>query len=129
MNMNTGDQPTDYYKVYEEYAKNLRTWFVAYGIGGPVLFITNSDVASAISASPHRATIIWLFFLAVGFQIFLSGLNKYVNWILYAYHDKEHWRGNLAAWISDQLWIDGLLDVATVTAFGVATILTINIFV
>ena len=32
-----------HFENYAEYAKTLRSWLVAYGIGGPVLFLTNKD--------------------------------------------------------------------------------------
>ena len=57
-----GDESADYYKVYEEYAKNLRTWFVAYGVGAPVLFVSNKDIAEKL-ASSHAAPSIAAFFL------------------------------------------------------------------
>jgi hypothetical protein len=29
------------FQAYAEYNKTLRTWFVAFGIGGPALFLVN----------------------------------------------------------------------------------------
>ncbi len=40
-----------YYKVYEEYSKTLRTWFVAYGIGAPVLVLNNDELRRAVVVS------------------------------------------------------------------------------
>ena len=55
--MNTSSDKTDYHKedVYGEaftrYENMLRTWFVAYGIGGPVLFMTQDSLRKALAAS------------------------------------------------------------------------------
>lgn len=45
------DSSAELYAVYEEHSKTLRTWLVAYGIGAPVLFITNDKVWKAIASS------------------------------------------------------------------------------
>lgn len=33
------------YSSYFEYNKILRTWFVAFGVGGPALFLINESIA------------------------------------------------------------------------------------
>jgi hypothetical protein len=44
-----------FYKVYEEHAKALRTWLVAYGVGGPVLFLTNPIAQERLAKSGQPA--------------------------------------------------------------------------
>lgn len=44
-------EETGFYEAYAGFARNLRIWFVAYGIGGPVLFLTNSEVWQKVSES------------------------------------------------------------------------------
>ena len=117
--------PGAYFKVYEEYAKTLRTWFVAYGIGGPVLFITNKDVADKLASSHAVPRIAGLFLAGVALQIVLAMLNKTVMWAnywteLYPEEAKKR-RFRLAFWISSQYSIDLLIDLATVVLFGSAT--------
>lgn len=72
-----------YFKVYEEYAKTLRTWLVAYGVGAPVLFVTNKDVADKLAASHAASAIAELFLSGVALQIFLAIVNKTVMWANY----------------------------------------------
>lgn len=36
-----------YFQAYAEYSKVLRTWLVAYGIGAPVLLLTNEPLAKS----------------------------------------------------------------------------------
>jgi hypothetical protein len=34
------------FEAYSDYSKTLRMWFVAYGMGGPILFVSNKDMAA-----------------------------------------------------------------------------------
>jgi len=61
----------EYFKAYEEYSKVLRTWFVAYGIGGPVLLLTNETLAKAIKASGQVRVLRPSFSLASPSRLFL----------------------------------------------------------
>ena len=124
--MTPPEQPSEYYKVYDEYAKNLRTWFVAYGVGGPVLFLTNESIANRIAEAPNRESIIWAFVVGVAAQILLSAVNKYVNWTIYADSKSFWWK--VACWISSRVWIDMIVDLGTIVAFGIATLQTLRIF-
>jgi len=117
--------PGAYFKVYEDYAKTLRTWLVAYGIGGPVLFITNKDVADKLSSSHAAPCIAELFLAGVALQVFLAMLNKTVMWAVYwaeLYPEEaKKCRFRFAYWISSQYAIDFLIDLATLALFGAAT--------
>ena len=44
------DEIEELYKAYEEHAKTLRTWLVAYGIGAPVVFLTNEQLSKRLLA-------------------------------------------------------------------------------
>jgi hypothetical protein len=57
--------------AYDEFAKTLRTWLVAYGIGGPVLLLTNETVRQAIAKSGAARCIAGTFLLGVGLQVLL----------------------------------------------------------
>ena len=75
-----------YFKVYEEHMKTVRAWFVAYGIGGPVLFITQKEFATILVGSGSAKLVAVLFLLGVFLQVFVAVLNKWVNWGLYYYN-------------------------------------------
>ncbi len=75
-----------YFKVYEEHMKTVRAWFVAYGIGGPVLFITQKEFAAILVGSGSAKLVAVLFLLGVFLQVFVAVLNKWVNWGLYHYN-------------------------------------------
>ena len=128
MNPPRVDAPADsseFYKAYEEYSKNLRTWFVAYGVGAPVLLVTNRDVATALSASHAASSIAALFLAGVALQVSLAMINKTVMWACYWAErhpeeaDKDRFK--VAYWVSGQYWIDFLVDLATLALFGAAT--------
>jgi hypothetical protein len=114
-----------FYKVYEEYAKHLRTWFVAYGVGGPVLILTQEKVSQVVVASGSGKGIALFFLAGVGLQVLLSLVNKWVNWGVYAYSETEQLidgkRFAVCSWISEQSCLDVLFDLGTIVCFGVAT--------
>jgi hypothetical protein len=115
----------EFYAVYEEYSKTLRTWFVAYGIGGPLLFLSNEKLWVKITNS-GEARIIGICFLAgVAAQVILSCLNKTLMWALYYGEvnppSKRHKRYKIADWLSEQMWIDFAVDVFTLVVLAIAT--------
>jgi hypothetical protein len=119
------DFGAEYYKAYEEHSKVLRTWLVAYGIGAPVLFLTaDSEAIQALPLSQFRP--IGKFFVSgVIAQVLLAAVNKTVMWACYYAERNEDWRERkrfkVAYWISEQFWIDFIVDLATLAFFGRAT--------
>ncbi len=133
---------SEYYPPYAEYSKTLRTWFVAYGIGGPVVLLANEKVWPSIVSSGLSFDIGLLFLIGGGVQVISALLNKHAMWHLY-YSEagpydtaedkraKELYKGTMyykvAEWYSIQNWIDELLDVYTLVLFGWATWLVFRI--
>ena len=134
-----GQDAKDYeghFANYAEYSKTFRSWMVAYGIGGPVLLLTNKDAPDALAKSPHLQLIITLFVLGVGLQILLALINKWAAWHMYkgAFslyqrdtrdpeydgHEKSKLYG-LWRIINKQSWIDFFVDVGALAAFSWAT--------
>lgn len=120
--------------AYRQHATTLRNWFVAYGVGGPVVLLTNSTLLAALKASSDLATVGWSFLLGVGLQVLLALIDKYADWICYrhALHPDNPATKcqRLATW-----WVEAnapsflmdlssmvLLSVATVTVFRSATL-------
>ncbi|SDR10819.1 hypothetical protein [Pseudoxanthomonas sp. CF125] len=140
-----GQDSSDYqghFANYAEYSKTFRAWMVAYGIGGPVLFLLNKDAPQAIAASPNVAWIVGLFLTGVVLQILLALLNKWAAWHMYrgalAMHldqqgDTECDYHNLSKsyrrwrFINKQSWIDYGVDLVSVMAFSIATWLVLSI--
>lgn len=121
------------FELYSDYGRTLRLWLVAYGIGGPVLFLTRDEVYQRILASGRGPTIVILFLLGTLFQVVSSAINKWAAWYVYrAGRDEESEEAfpySAAFWISDQFWIDLLLDIGTIAAFAWATLATLLVFV
>jgi hypothetical protein len=125
------DEPDDYFADYDEYAKVLRTWFVAYGIGGPVLLLTNEAVRGKIVASGLSGYIASAFLVGVGLQVVLAITNKTALWGCYKAARQPELRKRrrycVAHWFAYVLWIDLLFDVVSLFAFGLATYLAFEI--
>ncbi len=120
-----------HFENYAEYSKTLRSWLVAYGIGGPVLFLTNKDAPEKLASSPHLRTIVTLFVAGVALQIFLAFINKWAAWHLYkASVQKDYEQTNLYmvwSWINEQSWIDFFVDLGALCAFSIATWIVLNV--
>lgn len=116
----------EYFSVYTEYSKTLRVWLVAYGIGGPVIFLTQTEISKKIIDSGYALFIVFLFLIGVFSQIFIALLNKYVNWCLYCYADPEGRKyQRLYEWanrVSEKIEIDIICDLASMFAFMIATV-------
>jgi hypothetical protein len=125
----TGTPPVDdgegHYLAYLEHARTLRTWLVAYGIGGPVLILSQDSLWKRLMASGHLPRIATLFLIGVALQVFLAAVNKNAMWAVYygtiepSY--KQTYRYKIGEWLSSQYTIDFALDLATMILFAVAT--------
>ena len=113
------------YKAYEEHAKTLRTWLVAYGIGAPVVFLTNEQLSKRLLGNPWAWKIAALFLAGVSVQVFLAAINKTANWgAYYARRNPAKATGKrfvVARWLSEQFWIDLCIYTLTLGAFAVGT--------
>ena len=121
----------DYSTRASEMGRTLRTWLVAYGIGGPVLFLTRPELQAAIKISGRARFITLLFLSGVAVQVFNAFLNKWLSW----FRSELLWDPNNRRWIhfrvADRLhrfyWFDIACDAWAITAFRWATIATLRI--
>jgi len=122
----------DYFESYAEYNRILRSWFVAFGIGGLALFLLQSPVREALLASGHTRTVVLLFLTGVTAQIVVAFLNKYANWYCYFGEDNPAFLDSplYSFWsrIASQFWIDIILDIFTVGCFIAAVGVLFDIF-
>lgn len=114
-----------FYGAYDHYSKVLRTWLVAYGIGGPVLILSSEPLLERMAGSGAAREVGILFLLGVGFQVLIAALNKATMWVcyygeLYSSH-QEKLRYKAAVWFSEQFWVDFVMDVASIAFFARAT--------
>jgi len=121
------DKEQGFYAAYEEHTKTLRTWLVAYGIGAPVLFLTQPTLMGTLKTSGEGNVRGLLFLSGVGIQVILAALNKTIMWRLYSAElDREQVdKGGLILrvcdWLSDKYLIDFIADLATILLFASAT--------
>jgi hypothetical protein len=114
-----------HYAAYEEHARTLRTWLVAYGIGGPVLILSQADVWKRLAASGSLRLIAGLFLSGVVLQVILAAINKSAMWACYygelepSYQSTRRYK--FGRWLSEQYSIDLVVDLAGMCLFAYAT--------
>jgi len=113
-----------YFDSYAEYNRILRSWFVAFGIGGLAMFLVEDTLRDALIRSGAARQVVVLFLAGVALQILVAGLNKYANWYCYAGEDDAAYRRTAAyrfwSGIARQFIIDVLVDIATAVCFFAA---------
>lgn len=125
-------QKDGHFQNYADYSRTLRAWLVAYGVGGPVLFLTNDAIASRVAISGHARQIVTLFLTGVALQILLALVNKWSAWQMYrgagdpGYQQRRRYR----AWhvVNSCSWIDFWVDLLSLMAFVLATWKVLNVF-
>lgn len=115
---------SDYFSDYDAEAKALRTWFVAYGIGGPVLLLTNESLRAKLVASGESRQIAAAFLIGVGLQIVLTLAMKHALWECYLQPSAD---SSLAHRFVDRWIFDLAGDVISLVAFLWATYRTFMI--
>jgi hypothetical protein len=125
-------QEGGFYEAYSGFARSLRTWFIAYGIGAPVLFLTNKDAWQKIAASGYGQDIAYLFLGGVAVQILAAIIYKTAMWYLYVseldHHQASNWRYQLSDWVAESYWLEMLFDFTTLVFFGIATFRALQLF-
>lgn len=115
----------DYYKAYEHYSGLLRTWLVAYGIGAPVIVLTNETVWYLLRASGESKLIAAFFLGGVAIQVLLATLNKVLMWSSCYAEDHEKFQSTrrfaIVKHLRGMFWIDTLADLGAIALFGLAT--------
>jgi hypothetical protein len=116
---------------FGKYEQALRTWFIAYGIGGPVLFLTQPCLREKLLANPDRFCIGILFLTGIFFQIIITFLYKMITWYPY-YREFENdsrkcWWYTFSDFVNKHYSIDVVIDLLTIGVFSWATILAFRI--
>lgn len=131
---NDNDHPefdgTDALKSYLEYNKVLRTWFVAFGIGGPAMFLVHEEIPKVLEKAGNLQIVLALFLIGAAAQVVGALINKVANWYVYLGTIKENSTGYkyvIADWLIEQFWIDILIDLITIISFGVSVWLMLTV--
>lgn len=119
------DLEKGYFDAYASATTNLRTWLVAYGIGAPVLFLSNDSLWQALAKAKCASCVGLLFLLGVAFQVLIALINKNAMWFCYYAETKPAFKSSYVYktcnWLSEQFWIDMILDIMSIVFFIVAT--------
>jgi hypothetical protein len=115
-----------FFAPYSDFAKALRTWFIAYGIGAPAFVLSNESVSKRVLASGCAREIAYLFLAGVTLQIIETLLYKAAMWQLYAGeldpHHKRTRRHSAAEFVSNSFALELSIDLGTLALFATATI-------
>ncbi len=123
----------EYFDIYWRYCSSLRNWFVAFGIGGCILFVSDKAKMFQDVSKPIKILIVGSFIAGVALQILLSLINKWTHWYVYHGKEEEEKRGKkdfqetrrykFAYRLSNFFGIDVFVDLFTIIAFAIATTL------
>jgi hypothetical protein len=113
-------------EAHKYYARTLRTWLIFYGIGGPVLLLSNKELAIRFEHSPDAWRIVYAFLIGLGLQLLVVLAFKTALWYLtygerYAEFRTSR-RYKFSLWLTDAYWLELLLDIISCLVFGWASI-------
>jgi hypothetical protein len=121
-----------YFNAYSRFSGTLRTWLVAYGVGGPALVLTQEKLATQFFAAPTSRAIVVLFLSGVAVQVLAAWLYKSAMWYLYrGVHSEElqtRRTYKAADWLSESYLLETSLDIASIILFAAATYLLIGVY-
>jgi hypothetical protein len=127
----SNSKPDGFFDGYASFAGVLRTWLIAYGIGGPALFITQTSIANKIAASGHAREIALLFLVGVFLQVIIALLYKGAMWYLYIGEEQLEIqmtrRYKISNWLSMAFWLEMLFDLSSIVLFVYATFRVLSI--
>ena len=124
-------EETGFDEAYLSFARTLRTWFVAYGIGVPVLFLNQASLLDRLLRSGQALVVARCFLAGVLVQIGTAIVYKAAMWHLYRaeYHAeiKDMLLFPFFEWVSDAYWLEFLLDAMTLALFTIGTVKTLSV--
>ena len=121
MSIEEKKQTEGYFEQYWRYASALRNWFVAYGIGGAILFISKGDLFTKFPPGTKKI-IVSAFLLGVLVQVLLAFWNKMGQWCIYRGEDDPSYRNRKIYKFWDKatewFWMDVSSDIVTFFSFS-----------
>jgi len=129
----TPSEEKEYFEIYSNYNTTLRAWFVGFGIGGPILILTNENLLMNLKVSGWLYVVGWLFIIGVGCQIAVAFINKHNNWLFYFGEVEESFQNRdiykEAERVSKTIWIDITADLISIFSFYLASIIILYLLV
>ncbi len=122
---------TGFFEPYTLLAKTLRTWFIAYGIGMPVLLFGNAEVWKSLVRQHAVVGIILPFLAGVGLQVVTAIIFKAAMWYSYLSElgelGEESWQYRAANWITNRYWPDAAVELVTFALFVWTTVKVLGV--
>jgi len=114
-----------YFDAYSHFARTLRLWFIAYGVGAPIAICSSDRLLDAVVAARSLNPVVPLFFAGIAVQIMMAMIWRTALWYQYRAEYKPNsmstWRYRASCRISDQYWLEFLADLFTLVLFAYAT--------
>jgi len=110
---------SSFYESYAHFSRTLRAWLVAYGVGVPVLLVSQEFIAKSIIKAGTGSLITWLFLTGVAIQVLAALLYKYS--MAYLYNSEgdtllnNTWRVQASEWLSKTIWLEALFDITSIS--------------
>ena len=122
-------QPTDYLEIYASFSRNVRAWLIAYGVGAPVLLVSQDSVVTRLSNNPLTPFIAIVFLTGVLVQIcsaiFYKGITGKLYMVKRGYHDQNSTGHDFSERWFKKLKPELICDSVTVVFYFAATALVI----
>ena len=119
-----------FYEPYAHFSRTLRAWLVAYGVGVPVILISQANIIETIKMSGKGMLITYLFLGGVLIQILASLIYKYSMGYLYTSEldssIENTKRVKLANWFSEAFWLELCFDVSAIALFFIGTFIVVK---
>ena len=120
------------HNTYLEYNRTLRAWYVGFGVGGPVLVLTQKHLWDVIAKSDVALPLTLWFVFGVAVQIFIAILNKWMNWLRYEERVKSTGRNvkfvRIAEFYREYFAFQLISDLGTALIYGMTIKYAITAF-
>lgn len=118
-------EESGFYAAYAGFAKILRNWLIAYGVGCPVILLSNETIYKSLKETNCVCTAAVLFGIGVVSQLVAAMLYKTAMWWLYVGEVdtdfRERARYKSADWLSEQYWLEIVFDGVSIIFYVVGT--------
>ena len=119
-----------YFEPYSHFARALRIWFIAYGVGAPIAVFSSDIILQKLMATRALGPAVWRFLVGIAIQIVMAMVWRTSMWYQYLAEDdaelKKTRRYRWSLWASEQYWLEVIPDLLTLGAFAWATVLVVN---
>jgi len=77
------DAAKPYVEAYQDFSRRLRTWLLAYGIGAPMLFVSQDTFSQMLKETAVSKLIILVFLAGVSIQVAAAIIYKSSMWYVF----------------------------------------------